>query len=133
MFPLHSGSSPGLNQKYYFLVCQMKAHIFVIIVSKFQLQIHYTLEVITENVPISSILILIFLCIFMTASFPVSHFFTFASGEQIRSNLEVKLHKMCLRGQGQSFDSEKNTCHNGHIPLYFEIEICGVIIIQAKH
>ena len=31
----------------------MKAHIFLIITPKFQLQIHYTLEVIVENVPIS--------------------------------------------------------------------------------
>ena len=38
-----------------------------------------------------------FLCI----SFPVSHTF-FASGEKIKSKFEVKLCKMCLRGQGQS-------------------------------
>ena len=40
---------------------------------KFQLQIHNTLEVIADNVPISGIPILIFLCIFITASSPVSH------------------------------------------------------------
>ena len=33
----------------------MKAHIFLIVTPKFQPQIHYTLEVIAENVPISSI------------------------------------------------------------------------------
>ena len=58
-------SSQGLNQ------CQMKAHIFLIITPKFQVQIHFTLEVIAENVPISGIPILIFLCIFVTASSPV--------------------------------------------------------------
>ena len=31
----------------------------------------------------------------------------FISGEQIRNNLEVKLNKMSLRGQGQSVQSEK--------------------------
>ena len=48
----------------------MKARIFLIITPKFQIQIEYTLEVIAENVPISGIPILIFLCIFITASFP---------------------------------------------------------------
>ena len=33
----------------------MKAYIFLIITLKFQLQIHYTLEVIAENEPISGI------------------------------------------------------------------------------
>ena len=40
---------------------------------KFQLQIHYTLEVVAENEPVSGIPILIFLCIFITALTPVSH------------------------------------------------------------
>ena len=78
----------------------MKAHIFRIITPKFQLQIQYTLEVIVENVPISGVTIFIFLCIFTTASSPVSHT-SFVPGEKIKSKLEVKLCKMCLRGQGQ--------------------------------
>ena len=79
--------------------------------------VHYTLEVTAEIVPISVIPILIFLCIFITASSPVSHtILIFAPGEKINSNLEVKLYKMCLKGQGQSIDSEKYTCQNGHIP-----------------
>ena len=53
--------------------CQIKAYIFLIITPKFQLQIHYALEVIAENVPFSGIPILTFLCIFMTASSSVLH------------------------------------------------------------
>ena len=71
---------------------------------KFQLQIHYTMEVMTENVLLSAIPILIFLCISITAS---SDILMFVSGEQVRNNLEVKLNKMSLRGQGQSVQSEK--------------------------
>ena len=52
--------------------CQMKAHI-LIITPKSQLQIRYTLEVIAENAPISGVPFWIFLCIFITASPPVSH------------------------------------------------------------
>ena len=55
------------------LCCQMKVHVFLIITPKFQLQIHYTLVVIAESVPISGIPILVFLYIFITASFPMSH------------------------------------------------------------
>ena len=44
MFPSHSHPS-GRNRKN-----QMKSHIFLIITTKFQLQIHYTLAVITGNV-----------------------------------------------------------------------------------
>ena len=40
----------------------METRIFLIIASKFQLQIYYSLEVEAENVPISGIPILIFLC-----------------------------------------------------------------------
>ena len=53
--------------------CQMIAHIFLIVTPKFQLQIHYSLEVIAENVPISGIPIFNFLFIFITASSTVSH------------------------------------------------------------
>ena len=51
----------------------MKAIIFLIITPKFQLQIHYTLEVTTENVPFSGVPILIFLCISIKVSSLVSH------------------------------------------------------------
>ena len=63
------------GSKIFVCVCQMKAHIFLIMTPKFQLQIHYTLEVIAENVPISGIPIFIFLCIFIIAlaSPPVSN------------------------------------------------------------
>ena len=90
---------------------QMKAHIFLIVTWKFQLQIHYTLAVIAENVPISGIPIFIFLCIFITASSPVSHSY-FCPRREYRSNPEVKLYKMCLRGQGRSIKSE-----NAHVKM----------------
>ena len=48
--------------------------------------------------------ILIFLCIHSLIP-SVTYFFT--PGEKIRNNLKVKLHEMCLRGQGQSVESEK--------------------------
>ena len=79
---------PGAPQKLVLFWFQMKAHTFLIIT----LQIHNTLELTAENVPISAIPILIFVCIFMTASSSMSHSF-FNPGEKI-SNLEVKLHKM---------------------------------------
>ena len=40
---------------------------------KISQQIHYILEVIAENEPISDIPVMIFLCIFIRASSPVSH------------------------------------------------------------
>ena len=52
--------------------CQMKIHIFLRITPKFQLQIHYIVAGIAENVPVFGKPILIFLCIFITASSPVS-------------------------------------------------------------
>ena len=66
-------SSPRAQPEVALFWCQMIAHIFLIITPKCQLQIHYTLAVIAENAPISGIPILIFLCIFVTASPPVSH------------------------------------------------------------
>ena len=83
----------------------MKALIFLIITLKFQLQIYYTLAVTAESIPISSVPILIFLCIFITAS-SQCHILIFAPREKIRSNLEVKLYKMCPMGQGRSVSSE---------------------------
>ena len=79
--------------------------------------------VIAENVPISGIPILIFLCIFITASYPRCHIPIFAPGEKIKSNLEVKLCKMCLRGQGQSAESGKYThVKMGTTPLILKFE-----------
>ena len=92
-------------------MCQMKAHIVFIITPNLQLQIHYTLAAF-ENVPSFGIPILIFLCIFITASSPVSHSYIFASGEKIRNNLDVKLYKKCLRGQGPSVKGE-----NTHVKM----------------
>ena len=66
-------SSPRVQPEVVLFWYQMKAHIFLIITPKFQLQVHNTLEVIAENVPISGIPIFIFLCIFITASSPVLH------------------------------------------------------------
>ena len=94
-----------------FFWCQMKPHIFLIIAPKFQLQIHYTSEVIAENVPISDIPILIFICIFITVSSPVSYTY-FCPGKKIKSNLEVKLYKMCLTPKVNQFRVE-NT-HGNH-------------------
>ena len=101
-----------------FFWCCTKALIFLIITPKFQLQIHYTLKVIAENVSISGIPILIFLLIFMTASSPVSCT-VFAPREKLRSNLEVKLHKMYLRVKVSKLRVKKYTFENGHIPLKF--------------
>ena len=68
MFPLDCHPPPpGPQQEEVWFWYQMKAHIFFIITTIFQLQIHYTLEVIAEKVLISSIPILIFSCIFITA------------------------------------------------------------------
>ena len=68
---------------------------------KFQLQIHCTLEGTAENVPIIGIPILIFLCIYITASSPVSHTY-FCPRRENKKELSLKLHNMCLMGQGQS-------------------------------
>ena len=57
------------------------------------------MEVMIENVPLSGAPILIFLFISITTSSPV-YILIFASEEQIRSNLEVKLQKRGLSGQG---------------------------------
>ena len=57
-------SSPKVQPRVDLFWCQMKAYIFLIIIPKFWLQIQYTLEVIAENVPFSSIPIFIFLYVF---------------------------------------------------------------------
>ena len=101
----------------------MKAHFFLITIPNFQLQIHNTWEVITENVLISGIPILILSCIFITASSPVSHSY-FAPQVKLRS-FEVKLHKMCLRGQGQSVESGKYTCQKWANPPGGPLECQG--------
>ena len=80
------------------------------ITPKFQLQIYYTLAFITENVPTSStsVPISIFLCINIPAS-SQCYIIIFVPREK-RSNLEVKLYKMCLSGQ-----SVKN--ENTHVKI----------------
>ena len=63
------------------------AHIFLIIIQKFQLQIHCTLAVIAENAPFSSKAMLVFFNVFSKQPYPQCHIFIFASGEQIRATL----------------------------------------------
>ena len=56
-------SSPRVQLEvvgFFFFWYQMKAYIFLITTPKFELQIHYTLEIIAENVLISGIQIFIF-------------------------------------------------------------------------
>ena len=48
-------SSLRAQQEVVLFWCQIKVHIFLIITPKFLLQIHYTLEIKAENVPLSSI------------------------------------------------------------------------------
>ena len=50
-----------------------------------------------------------FLMYFHNSLIPSIYILILASGERIRSNLEVELHKMCRRGPGSSVESEKNT------------------------
>ena len=72
----------------YVCVCvcvKWKPMFFLIITPEFQ-HLYYTLAVIAENVPISGIPILIFLCLFITSSSPVSQFYL-CPGEKKRSNL----------------------------------------------
>ena len=82
--------------------CQMKAHTFLIITPKFQLEMYYNLSVMAENVPMYGI------PIFIAASSQVSHSY-FCPRRENRSKLEVKLYKMYLRGQCRSVKSEQNT------------------------
>ena len=66
MFSLHSHLS---SSTFFGLNCNL---IFLILIPKFQVQFYYILAVIAENVTISGIPILIYLNIFITATFPVS-------------------------------------------------------------
>ena len=92
----------------------MKAHIFLFIIPKFQLQIHYTLEGYERKMYLLQVYqFLISNVFFIIASSRVSHSY-FASREQTRSNLEIKLYKMC---QSQSVESEKSTVKIGTIPF----------------
>ena len=69
--------------------------------------LYFQLEVVAENVPISGTPILIFFMYFHNSlissviSGKMGHILIFATAEKIKINLEVKLCKMCLRGQGQ--------------------------------
>ena len=71
----------------------------------FPLQIHYALEVIAENVPISRHTNLDFY-VFSKQPHPQCHILIFAPGEKIGSNLKEELYKLCLKGQVQSVESE---------------------------
>ena len=71
LLQLHSNSQ-SLTWSSIFFVCQMKTHIFLILIPKFQLQIHNTWEV--ENVPISGIPNLTFFMYFYD-SFILFYFF----------------------------------------------------------
>ena len=141
--PIAFAYPQGSTRSSTFFWYQMKAHIFLIITPKFQLRIHCTLAVVAENVPFSSIPILIFSCIFITVS-PQCHILIFASGEKTRSN-EVKLYKMCLRGQCRSVKSEnthvkmgttlfkkmvKIRYHNVHQTFHFHMYYCVLYCIS---
>ena len=51
----------------------------------------------------------------------------------MRNNPEVKLYKMCFRGQGQSFESEKYTSQNEQIPPLKWHYYAGLIYIVFSH
>ena len=95
-------SFQGCTRKQFVFWCQMKAHICLIITQKFQHQIHYTLEFIADF-QYTNIYFLIYFHISLILS--VTYLF-FAPGEKIKSQLEVKLCKMCLGDQGQSIQIE---------------------------
>ena len=122
-------SPPGLNGIITFW-CQLKAHIFLSITPKFQLQIHYTLAVVAENLSISGIPTLIFLCIFITALFPVSHSYICPRREN-KKQPWGKLYKMFFRGKGWSVKEWKYTCQNGHIP--FKLSTTSVMDVWTKN
>ena len=89
-------SSPKCNRKWcFFFLVSDESPYFSHYNLKISASIHNTLEVIAENVLISGTPIFIFLCIFITASSPVSHD-CFCPREKIKSKLAVKLCKMCL-------------------------------------
>ena len=105
-------SSPRAQSEVVLFWCQMKAHIFLIIAPNFQLQIHYTLEVIAENVPISGIPILIFLRIFIIASSPVSHRGKLGNGEHLSSlaykcNIQAWFEKSSIQPQKNKLSTTK--------------------------
>ena len=79
-------SSPRANRKWYFFGWQKKSsYIFLVIIPKYQLRVHYTLAVIAENTLISGRPIFIFLCIFQQLH-PQCHILVFAPGEKTRAN-----------------------------------------------
>ena len=100
---------PGLNRKKYIFWYQMKAHIFLIANPKFQLQILCSFGDITKSVKWNGIPENNFFCIFIIASSPGVHTF-FYLWRVNKKLLQVKLHKMHFRGQGQSIKSEKYAC-----------------------
>ena len=72
MFPLHSHPRGSTGRSTFW--CQKKAHIFLIVTPRFQLQIHFTLAVMAENVPISGMQIVDFLMYFHNSLFPSATF-----------------------------------------------------------
>ena len=92
-------SPPRVQPEVFF----MKAHIFLSITPKFQLQIHYTLEVLTENAPTSGIPIFIFSCNFLTASSPVSHT-CFCLRREIKSKHELIVQNVSYGSRLISFE-----------------------------
>ena len=70
----------------------------------------------SENVLISGTPILIFLCIFITASFPVSHTY-FPPGEKNKKQPCRKIAQTVSWVKVNQLRVKKYTCQNGHIPL----------------
>ena len=66
-------SSPRAQPKVVIFWVSNESPYFSHLPKKVKLQIHYTLEVIAENVSISSVPTMVFSCIFITASSTVSH------------------------------------------------------------
>ena len=116
MFPLHSHPLRAqLEVVHVPFLCQMKAHFFLIITPKFQLQIHYTWAVIAKKKKKKKKNSYFrytncdFLMYFHNSLIPSVTFLFLSQKEKLTSNLEVKLHKMCLSGQSPSVNLSENT------------------------
>ena len=86
----------------------MKARYFLTIIPKFQLQIHYTLEGTAENVQVIGVPILIILCIYITASSPVSHTY-FCPRKENKKQATGETSQNVSYDQDQSIESEMYT------------------------
>ena len=97
----------------------MKAHIFLIIILKFHLQILCSFWDTAENVTITGIPISNFLCIYITASSPVSHTY-FCPRRENKKQPWGKFVQNVSGGQGQLVaESEKTHVKMGTSPLTF--------------